>query len=298
MLQTRVLAPLLLGLVTLTASACAEDQRQDKVLYEKKSQYNEIVVTEDARGLRTLWFEKGGARQTVVKPGDPDHLELPYARTMLCVLAFSEKPQRVLIIGLGGGSLPMFLRKHYPQAAIDVVDIDPDVVAVAKKYFGFREDATLKAHAADGRKFVEQAQKPYDIIFLDAFGSDSIPYHLATKEFLVAVRAKLAPGGVVVGNVWSRNANALYDSMVRTYQEVFDELYIFDVPQAWNQILIARTVKKQISREELAKQAARLTKEQRLRFNMGDLVHYGYFYMEEKEPRGKVLRDKDNPSNR
>jgi hypothetical protein len=86
--------------------------------------------------------------------------------------------------------------------------------------------------------------------------------------------------------------------MVRTYQDVFDELYIFDVPQAWNQILIARTVKKQISREELAKQAARLTKEQRLRFNMGDLINYGYFYMEEKEPRGKVLRDKDNPSNR
>ena len=144
-------------------------------------------------------------------------------------LAFVKEPKRVLIVGLGGGTIPGFLHKHYPETSIDAVDIDPDVVDVAKRFFGFREDATMKAHVTDGRRFIEECKEPYDVIFLDAFGSDSIPYHLATREFLQAVRRATKPDGVVLGNVWSSSINRLYDSMVRTYQATFDELYIFDV---------------------------------------------------------------------
>src|SRR3989304_10594088 len=111
--------PLPLGLLAFFALSVAASASQ-RVLYEKQSPYNTIVVTEDDRGLRTLWFEKGGARQSVVKVGDPDHLELPYARAMPVRLALVEKPERGLIVGLGGGTSPGFLPAHYPDTTIDV----------------------------------------------------------------------------------------------------------------------------------------------------------------------------------
>ncbi len=288
-MKSRVL--LLLGLAAVLSLAVTAPAQQ-KVLYEKESPYSTIVVTEDAQGLRTLWFEKGGARQSVVKPSDPDHLELPYTRAMPVGLAFVERPKRVLIIGLGGGTIPSFLRKHYPQATIDVVDIDPDVVDVARKFFAFREDSAMHAYVDDGRRFIEQCRDPYDMIFLDAFGSENIPYHLATREFLQAVRRALNDRGVAVGNIWSRGSNPLYDSMIRTYQEVFDELYVLDVRGAGNKILLALPQKRRITRDDLARRAEIISKQKQFRFDMGELVRYGYRRPKKNDPRGHVLRDK------
>ncbi len=191
------------ALVALVALARADQT----VLYEKTSAYSTIVVTEEGNGLRVLRFGKGGVRQSVVKLGDPDHLALPYVQVALAGLALSEEPRRFLIVGLGGGTLPMFLRKHYPNATIDAVDIDPEVVDVAKKFFGFREDGLMKAHVSDGRQFIEKSRRPYDVIILDAFGSNSIPAHLTTQEFLRAVRRTVTPGGVVVCNLWGQFNN-------------------------------------------------------------------------------------------
>jgi spermidine synthase len=285
---SRKLLPL--GLVAVLA-LCVIALAEQKVLYEKDSPYNTIVVTEDDQGLRTLWFDSGGVRQSVVKVGDPDHIELAYARVMPVGLAFVDKPQRVLIVGLGGGTIPGFLHKHYPQTAIDVVDIDPDVLHVAKKFFGFREDRTMRAYVDDGRRFIEKCQDPYDIIFLDAFGSENIPYHLATREFLQAVRRALTPKGIAVGNIWSRTSNPLYDSMVLTYQDVFDELYIFDVRGAGNEILVALPREQRINRDDLARRARTISKEKHFRFDMGEMVTYGYRHAGEKDFGGRVLTD-------
>jgi spermidine synthase len=286
--------PLCLGLLAVLALSTSV-AAQPRVLYEKQSPYNTIVVTEDERGLRTLWFERYGVRQSVVKVGDPDHLELAYARAMPVGLALVEKPERILIVGLGGGTIPSFLHKHYPQTTIDVVDIDPDVVDVAKKLFGFREDRTLHAYVKDGRRFVEQCRDPYDVVFLDAYGSDNIPYHLATREFLQAVRRALTPRGVVVGNVWSRGSNPLYDSMVRTYQEVFDELYIFDVRGAGNKILLALPRTLRVGKDDLARRAREIGQARHFPIDLGEAVTYGYQYADQKNPRERVLTDQNGP---
>src|SRR5262245_54520538 len=150
----------------------------ERIILERKSPYNTIFVSEDSGGLRILRFERWGARQTVVKMGDPDHLELPYARAVPIALVFIEEPASALVIGLGGGTIPSFLRKHFPSMKIDAVDIDPGVVEVAKSHFGFREDAKMRAHVDDGRRFVEKARERYDLIVLDGFGTDSVPPHL------------------------------------------------------------------------------------------------------------------------
>lgn len=276
---------------------CVITSAEQKVLYEKQSQYSTIIVTEDEDGLRTLWFEKDGAKQSVVKPGDPDHIELPYAEVMPVGLALVEDPQRVLIVGLGGGTIPTFLRKHYPRLTIDVVEIDPVVVEVAEKFFGFRRDDRMKAYVYDGRDFIELpwCRNRYDVIFLDAFGADNVPYKLATKEFLQAVRLALTPKGVVVGNIWSRSSNSLYDSMVRTYQEVFDELYILDVRARGNKILIALPRKERLSRNDMARRVKTVSRKQNFPYDMGDHVTYGYNYAVEKNSDGEVLLDKNKP---
>jgi spermidine synthase len=262
------------------------------VIYEKASSYNTIIVTEDPNGLRTLLFERNGGRQSVVKPGDPDHLELPYARVALAGLALCEEPRRILVVGLGGGSLPTFLRKHYPAAAIDVAEIDPDVVDVAKKYFGFREDERMHARTGDGRQFIENArQADYDIIFLDAFGARDVPKHLTTLEFLQITRRALKPNGVVVSNIWRPASNPLYDAMARTYQEAFDELFILDVPGDVNNIFLALPRVQPLSQGELALLARKISTAKRFRFDLGELVEYGFLHTREKNPRARVLRD-------
>ncbi|MCY2991483.1 MAG: fused MFS/spermidine synthase [Planctomycetota bacterium] len=278
-----------LPLLALATVAAAEE----KVLFQKASPYNTVIVTENERGLRTLRFEQGGARQSVVKVGDPDHLELPYASVMPVGLAFVEKPRQVLVVGLGGGTVPSFLHKHFPSMHLDVVDIDPVVVQVAKEFFGFREDDRLRAYAEDGRKFIEQRPRRYDIIFLDAFGAENVPYHLATREFLESVRAALTPEGIVVGNIWSRSSNPLYDSMVRTYQEVFPEVTIFHVRGVSNRIVVGVPRRQPVDKQDLTRRAREISTQSQFGFDLGDVVNYGFREAAEERTGGRVLRDED-----
>ena len=286
-------ALLRLGLCTLLALsllACATQT----VVYEKASRFGSIIVTQDYKGLRTLLFAQDGVRQSVVKPGDPDHLELAYTRVAFAGLALCEGPRRILVVGLGGGTLPGFLRKHYPDAAIDVVDIDPDVVEVAKMFFGFREDQFMRVHVADGREFIESIRQPsYDVIFLDAFGAQSVPSHLTTQEFLQAVRRALMPSGVAVANIWNRTRNPLSDAMVRTYDKVFDQLFILNVAGDVNLILLALPRAQPTSRRELAQRARQISASKQFRFDLGELVDSGFVDAPEKDRSGRVLRDAD-----
>jgi spermidine synthase len=285
-----------LAVLLVAFSLCAQACADERVLSERQSQYNTIIVSENGQGLRILRFEKGGARQSVVKPGDPDHLELPYARAILAGFAFCEQPRRVLIVGLGGGTLPSFFRKHYPELVIDVVELDPVVLEVAKEYFEFREDARMHVTIEDGRKFIEECRTPYDLIFLDAFDRDSVPYALTTQQFLESTRRAIAPTGAVVGNIWSRETNRLHDAMVRTYQEVFREVYLFDVPQVGNEILIALPGRASLDGNEVARRASEISRRRRFPFDLGTIVDGGVERLVEKDPQAIVLQDGKEPT--
>ena len=277
----------------LLLALCALAQAAEKVIYDKPSPYNNIIVTEDDSGYRVLRFERNGARQSIAKPGDPTYLGFAYTKVAFAGLALAEDVKRIMIVGLGGGTMPMFLRHYYPNATIDVVDIDPDVVKVAREYFGFREDANLRAYVGDGRKFVEAAREPYDVVFLDAFGTRNVPPHLTTIEFLRAVKRSVKPGGVVIGNIWGRASNPLYDSMVRTYQEVFDELYIVDVPGTTNKIMLSLTRKQSLDRAQFARLARDLGSGKGFAFDAGDIAEDQFTNAGRKGGPGKVLRDAD-----
>jgi len=280
----------MLAIAILTAStqfACSANT----VLYETQSDYGPVIVTDEGNGLRALRFSRYGARQSMVKLGDPDHFELSYPSFALTGLALCTEPKRFLVIGLGGGTLPTFLRKHYPDAEIDAVDINPVVVSVAKSHFGFREDARMRAHVMDGRKFIEQTSRPYDAVFLDAFGADALPTHLTTKEFLGAVHSAVRNDGIVVGNLWSTAVRPSYEAMVRTYRATFPELHVLQVPGTSNRILIAAPRARQMTAAEFADRAEKLSTTKNFRINLRRMIELGLLPPEDTQGRGEVLTD-------
>jgi len=278
-------ATLLLALVALAASGAG------KVLHRARSDYNEIIVTEDETGRRVLQFEAGGDEQSVMQTDDPDGLALAYTRATMAALALVERPRRVLMIGLGGGTMASFLHKRFPDMQIDCVEIDPAVVEAAKRFFGFKPDERLRVHVADGRRFVETAKERYDLIILDAYGADSIPLHLATVEFMRAVRARLTPGGAVAANVIEEELNPRYRAMLRALQESFDGIY--EMTARANRILIALPRRARLQPTAIARRLAKLQKERKFGFDLAAMALIELRRLPAKKVDAQPLRDSD-----
>jgi spermidine synthase len=266
---------------------------KEGLLFEGQTLSGLTKVTQDVDQIRTLRFGKQGTRQSVVKMGDLDYLGLPYAKSAMIGLAFTERLDRILVVGVGAGNIPMFLRKHYSGAQIDVIDIDPQIIALAKQYFNFLEDDLLQAHVQDGRVFIENVQKPYDLIFLDAYTAAGIPKHLASKEFLLSLKKALKPSGVIIANVWSTpKVNPLYRPMLRTYQEVFQEVYTLRVPTAGNKIVIALPRLRGVPLNSIAQRAQQISAQKRLPFDLSAVLQSGLIKLIDLQ-ESRVLLDGD-----
>jgi spermidine synthase len=156
-------------------------------------------------------------------------------------LLLKPDPKRVLIAGLGGGTIPLVLSELFPDASIDVIEIDESVARVAKDFFFFKQTDLMRVHINDARVFIKRAalkEEKYDYIVLDAFSGDYIPEHMLTQEFLEEVKQVLAPDGVVVANTFS--TSRFYDHESVTYQRVFGEFYNFKLPTSGNRIILTQ----------------------------------------------------------
>lgn len=229
------------ALLALTLLPAAFAQAEPRILHREKSLYRDILVTQ-AGAERCMTFSvrrQAANRQSCILTNAPDRLVLDYTKLMLAGLYVRPRPQRILIVGLGGGVLPRTLAKLLPEASIDTVEIDAAVVAVAKRWFLFSAGPGERVRAAvqDGRVYVKRALRAgtkYDLVFLDAYDHDYIPEHLLTREFLQEVRGVLAPGGAVVANTFS--SSRLYDSESATYAAAFGPFLEF---KASNRIVVA-----------------------------------------------------------
>jgi spermidine synthase len=155
-----------------------------------------------------------------------DRMVMHYPKMMMGALYVKPAPRSVLIIGLGGGTLPRALAETLPEVRIDVVEIDPAVVRVAGRYFDFAAGERMRVHVLDGRVYVKQALREgrrYDLVMLDAFDHEYIPEHLLTREFLTEVKTLLAPDGVLAANTFS--GSRLYHHESNTYAAVFPRFY-------------------------------------------------------------------------
>jgi len=232
-------------------------------IHKERSIYRNIVITEN-KGKRCMRFEsrrRSVSNQACMKIRNPDRLVFEYTRSLMAGLGFNSQPKNILIIGLGGGSLPMAFRKILPESKVTSVEIDPAVVKLAKKYFNYQESEQIKTEIKDGRVFIKRAIKKkqqFDWIILDAFNGDYIPEHLLTVEFLTEAKTLLSKGGLLSANTFT--GSRLYDYESVTYQSVFDQLQILPSASKGNRIIFAcncTNIKKRDSVSEQLKKSLR-----------------------------------------
>ncbi len=237
-----------------------------KTIVEKDSFYHHIRVEEDEEA-RYLYFDR--TLQSAMSLDDPTALRLLYSRYTSLGMAFRPEAKKVLIIGLGGGSIPKKYQKEFASLQIDVAEIDPEVIQVARKYFSVREEKNLHIHAQDGRLFLSHTPQRYDQILLDAYYSDAIPFHLTTREFFKIADQKLTSNGIVVANIIGAvtgSGGKITRSVVKTLREVFPQIYIFATRRAdhvsldtvQNVIVIATKDRNRLDIREIAKRASAL----------------------------------------
>ena len=199
--------------------------KDPRIVYTKRSLYRNIIVSDEGDRLCMAFRLRTGqvnSLQSCMLKADHDKLVFDYSKTVMAGLLSTPNPKRILVLGLGGGSIPRVYAKLYPKAQIDVVEIDPAVVQVAADWFDFKASVNVKVHVKDGRQFVKQAgvfKQSWDLIVLDAFNGDYIPEHMMTREFLEECKAILVPNGTLVANTFS--SSRLYASESVTYAVVF-----------------------------------------------------------------------------
>ncbi len=213
---------------TAVLRARGSSSASEKILEEAISPYNHIVVAE--RGtVRTMYFVVDGTYyiESRLDRGFPQSLDLDYTRTMMAGFLVQPDVKRLLMIGFGGGQISNYLFERFPGIEIDAVDIDPEVIRLARKYFDVPDDPRYRTHVADGRLFVEKAagDQTWDMILLDAFRGVFVPFHLKTVEYYRTLLRHLSPRGVVVANL--HQTTKMYDSDRNTFAEVFPTGYAF-----------------------------------------------------------------------
>ncbi|MEM6291703.1 MAG: fused MFS/spermidine synthase [Myxococcota bacterium] len=242
-------------LATTRARAGAPQERE---LERATSAYNEVVITQ-AGSVRTMYFVQGGRWliESRIDLDDPTALDLDVFRTMSAGLLVQPRPARILMVGVGGGQLSNYLFARLPGVEIDAVDIDPEVVRLARKYFEIPDDPRYRTHVGDGRLFVEQSSAAdVDMLILDAFRGTSVPYHLRTRTFYEACRRRLRPGGVVVANLHNRAARYADDRT--TFASVFAHDYGFVSEREYETTLVCTADAAPVSVYTMRRNAAAL----------------------------------------
>lgn len=221
----RAAAALGLGLGGRPRRALAAGER---VLEEVESSFNHIVVAE--RGtVRTMYFVVDDTYYIESRwdRAHPRSLDLDYTRTMMAGFLVNPTCKRLLMIGFGAGQISNYLFEHLEGLEVDAVDIDPEVIRLAREYFDVPEDPRYRTHAADGRLFVEKAPADavWDQIMLDAFRGVFVPFHLKTVEYYDVLRRHLTDRGTVVANLHSQTEMYKHDR--NTFAAVFPTGYAF-----------------------------------------------------------------------
>ncbi len=218
------------------------DKTSSGIIYETESGYNYIQVIE-SNDYRFLRLNEGQGVHSMYHPS-----VLFYGGPWEMVLAapfFSNTPMEVdgihsmAIVGLAAGTTARQASLVYPNIAIDGIEIDPKIIAVGKEFFGM-DIPNLNVIVQDGRWALEQSEKTYQIISVDAYRPPYIPAHLTTQEFFQSVYDHLTEDGVMVINVGrAPQDRRLVDSLSSTILSVFPSIYVVDLPGTFNSLLYA-----------------------------------------------------------
>jgi spermidine synthase len=217
-------------------------QQSLKIIYHEVKAMGPIWVFEN-KNIRCLSFvEPGQVTQTCLDLNQPLRLVSGYQQVIAAATLAIQTPKSICIVGLGGGALPKALQVLYPKAIIDIVELNPDVVDCAERYFSFKPYERLKVIIGDGVEYFKNISdnQRYDMVVMDAFDAIYIPPDFLTEPFVESVYHHLNEDGVVFVNTFK--GSKFYEREMELYSHVFETLYQPEMPTTspnGNRILMA-----------------------------------------------------------
>lgn len=239
------------------------------VIHQSHDALGPLEVVEDGY-QRSLHFGSE-PKQSSMDLNDPLRLTLSYTRAMLSTLLFNATPRRLLLLGLGGGSLAKFLLHHLPDCRIDAVEYRESVYQLARAYFHLPDNPRLSMYFADAADFIRRADvahSDYDLILVDAFTADGVAHATSNLSFFDACRTRLAGNGVLAANLWAADSIKL-DDIISDLGDAFDGR-LLRLPVDGKANVIALTTQQGKPRRELRrldKQATKLQQKLSLEFS-------------------------------
>jgi spermidine synthase len=238
------------------------------LLEKRESLYNNIFIFGDGDTVTmTFGQNKRYYTESSMKLSDPSALTVDYTRFMTLGIVYPPKVERILEIGLGGGRTVSYLSAALPDTGILAVELDKDVVELARKYFKFQETAKLRTVVSDGRAFLMRDPEKWDVILIDAYRGPFVPFHLLTKEFYTLVKSRLTPGGVVVQNV--EPSTMLFDSAAATLKSVYPSVDLYD---GGGNVVAVGYEEPSLRQAELLQRAAAAQERYKTRYDLRTLV--------------------------
>ena len=197
-----------------------------RVIEERDTQFGRLAVVELGR-KRYLAYGPGTrfVYQSVLDLDRPHELAAPYMQLMMLGVVYAQPYSRMVQIGVGAGNMAGYAIRTFPSAVVHAIDIDRHAVELGTRYFGLAPHPRLHLHIEDGRRWLAAASEPFDVVMLDAYDDQSIPAPLMDAAFFAIVAARLAPGGVVMQNVFLPIVDA--KRLLAALRESFAEVDIY-----------------------------------------------------------------------
>ena len=255
-------------LTLLALQTAPATHAKSRLVEERESLYNNIYVYEQD-GVLSMMFGKNRRywTESSYDPSDPYSLPVIYTRYMTVGLSYPPQIKSILEIGLGGASTINYAHHFMKDVKVTSVELDPDVISLAKKYFGLKEDKNLSVVAEDGRLYLSKHAEKHDVIMVDAYRGPFVPFHLMTKEFYEIVKAHIEPGGVLVQNI--EPSTMLFESAVVTLKDVFENV---DLYMASGNVVAVAYDGEQRTTASLMQTSAKLQERYKYRYPLEDLL--------------------------
>lgn len=209
------------------------DTNPKNLVFVRDSLYQKIVIYDGIYDKRDARFLQQDRNNSAAMFFDSDELVYEYTKYYALYQIFNKDIISSLAVGAGAYSVPKALLNDSPEITVDVVEIDPILFDLGKKYFDVPDDRRLSNFVEDGRRFLHDTTKKYDFIFSDAYSSFfSTPEHLTTQEFFEVAKDKLTDNGVFIANVvgsLNPKPKSFALSEIKTFKSVFENSYFFAV---------------------------------------------------------------------
>ena len=226
--------------ILLLAAVC-----HGAVIHDVRSPFSHIQIR-DSGSQRAMFFLGNGGEamlETIIDLNAPHRLQHAYSHTMAAGLLYRPTASSCLLIGLGGGAIVRFLNHELPHMRLDVVEIDPVVVALAHEFFGTETGPRTRIFTEDAVQYLRHSQERYDLILVNAHlmpsaqtNATGLPLGFSAEAFLSSLRARLLPGGAVTFNLIEGNDTAGQIGLIRN---AFRAVDVYHSASVGNVIVVA-----------------------------------------------------------